>query len=263
MRTVEEFSTFMAFIKRAYAGEVVLHATSDDLNEILARYPRMVVAMNHGPMAGPIAGSIAMMDQYRRNGGGHRRPIIIAWRGFYRIPVLRHLVRYVSQVKNPLNLEGFAQKITEGGFTDLFVMPEGENCNYGNGLDIEPFLSPRFIELALKADTPILVAVHRGSERWSNVIPVSDRFDGLLKNLPPKSFARIQASRRINVGTLRLTKIPKLQVSFKLYQPTMSKEDLNAPDAMQKLEIESQAVRNIMQTMVDSMSDTADFPAYA
>src|SRR3990167_9293390 len=159
MRNVEAFYSVMRFVKKAYVNEVVLHETSENLREIFQRYPQLVVAMNHGPMAGPLAGSIAMMDQYYKNGGGQRNPIIIAWRGFYQIPFVKHVIRYMSQVRTPPNLEGFSKKLTQGGFTDLFVMPEGENCSFGNGLDIEPFLSPRFVELALRVNTPILIAV--------------------------------------------------------------------------------------------------------
>lgn len=254
MRTVEMFYSVMRFVKKAYTKQVVLHDSSENLRDILQRYPQLVVAMNHGPMAGPLAGSIAMMDQYYKNGGGRRTPIIIAWRGFYQIPFIKHVIRYMSQVRTPPNLDGFAKKLTQDGFTDLFVMPEGENCSFGNGLDIEPFLSPRFIELALRANTPILIAVFTGAEIWSNIIPVSDQLTPVLKYLPKKTFERLQATRRVNVAPLRLQKIPKLQVSFRLYQPTLTVEDLNAADSRIKLQNEADVVRAIMQEMVDMIA---------
>lgn len=263
MRTVDEYSMFMALVKKNYAKQIVLHESSEDIQDILRRYPRLVVAMNHGPMAGPLAGSIAMMDQYGKNGGENRKPIIIAWRGLYRIPVVRHLVRYMSQVRTPPNLDGFVKKLTKDGFTDLFVMPEGENCSFGNGLDIEPFLSPRFVELALRAGTPILIAVYVGSEVWSNIIPVSNRLDPLLRMLPKKTFERIQDTRRINLSPMRLKAIPKLQISFKLYHPKMTAADLHSDDVRVKLEKESNAVRAIMQGMVDAMAHHGDDMAYA
>lgn len=263
MRNVEAFYSVMRFVKKAYTNEVVLHESSEDLRDILQRYPQIVIAMNHGPMAGPLAGSIAMMYQYYKSGGGQRKPIIIAWRGLYQIPFVKHVIRYMSQVRTPPNLEGFAKKLTQGGFTDLFVMPEGENCSFGNGLDIEPFLSPRFIELALRVNTPILIAVFVGSEIWSNIIPVSDQLTPLLKYLPKKTFERLQATHRVNVAPLRLQRIPKLQVSFRLYQPTLTANDLNAEDIRIRLQNEAEQVRAIMQEMVDLMAKSEGSLAFA
>ena len=253
MRTVEDYSLSMAFLKKACAKRVSLHSGSEDLQKILLKYPKLVVAMNHGPMAGPVAGSIAMMDQYSKNGGSQRISMIIAWRGFYHIPVVKHLIRYMSQVKMPFNLDGFVKQMAEKGVTDLFVMPEGENCTYGNGRDIEPFLSPRFIEMALKTGTPILVAVHTGSEQWSNIVPVSQKLNPLLKFLPKKSYQRIKETRQINIAPLRLTTIPELQVSFRLYQPTMKLSDLEKENKWELLQKESENVRDIMQQQVDQM----------
>ena len=265
MRTVEDYSLSMAFLKKACAKRVSLHRSSEDIQQILLEYPKLVVAMNHGPMAGPVAGSIAMMDQYSKNGGSQRIPMIIAWRGFYHIPVVKHLIRYMSQVKRPFNLDGFVKQMAEKGVTDLFVMPEGENCTYGNGRDIEPFLSPRFIEMALKTGTPILVAVHTGSEQWSNIVPVSQKLNPLLKFLPKKSYQRIKETRQINIAPLRLTTIPELQVSFRLYQPTMKLADLEKDNKWELLQKESENVRDVMQQQVDQMIsvDVFDLPASA
>lgn len=251
MRTVEDYSLSMAFLKKACAKKVELHKSSEDIHSILKAHPKLVVAMNHGPMAGPVAGSIAMMDQYSKNGGNERIPMIIAWRGFYHIPLVKHLIRYMSQVKMPFNLDGFVKQMTDKGVTDLFVMPEGENCAYGNGLDIEPFLSPRFVELALKSGVPILIAVHTGSERWSNIIPVSEKLNPILKYLPKKSYQRIKETRQLNMAPLTLATIPRLEIAFTLYQPEMVEADLDKDNALELLEQESSRIRALMQASVD------------
>ena len=258
MRAVKEFASFSAFLRRSYVGKVTRFQGSEDLSAILAANPKLVVAMNHGPMAGPLAGSVGIMNQYFKHGGRDRRPVIIAWRGFYKIPLIKHVVRYMSQVRNPPNLDGFVKRLTEGDATDLFVMPEGENCSFGNGLDIEPFLSPRFVELALKAGTPIMIAVHIGSEQWSNIVPVSQRFDPLLKYLPRKSYERIRESGQVNVSLAGLKKIPELTMYFRLYQPSMTREDLQREDSNELLEKESARIRSIMQAMVDEVVSTQE-----
>lgn len=254
MRSVEDFALTNALLKQAYAGKVTLNgAGSEHLKDILAENPRLVVAMNHGPVAGPVAGAIGMLDQYLKNGGEHRKPVIIAWRGFYSIPVIKYGIQYLSQVRKPLNLNGYVAKLTEQGFTDVFVMPEGENCSFGNGLDIQPFLSPKFIELALKADAPILIAVHLGSEQWSSIYPLSKKLDPLFKRLPKKTFERIAETRQLNLFPLWLKKIPELKLSFKLYKPEITLEDLNAENRYELLQRESDKVRALMQGEIDEL----------
>ncbi|MCG8667920.1 MAG: hypothetical protein MI867_00780 [Pseudomonadales bacterium] len=253
MRTVKEFANFSGYLRKAYVEKVTQHPASDDLGEILKKYPKLVVAMNHGPMSGPLAGSVGMMNQYYKYGGEMRKPVVIAWRGFYKVPVVKYLVQYMSQVKNPPNLDGFAEKLNSGKATDIYVMPEGENCSFGNGLDIEPFLSPRFVELALKANTPILIAVHVGSELWSNIIPVNDRLNPLLKYLPQKSYERIKDSGQVNVSLYGLKRIPELQMCFRLYEPQITLEDLKKPEGPQLLQQESDKIREIMQSMIDEV----------
>ena len=253
MRTVKEFASFSGFLRSYLVKEVSQHPSSDDLTKILREHPKLVVAMNHGPMSGPLAGAVGVFNQYFKHGGADRKPVMVAWRGFYRVPVIRKFVGYMSQVNKPLNLNGFIRRLTNNQATDVFVMPEGENCSFGNGLDIEPFLSPRFIEIALKADVPILISVHVGSELWSNIIKVDKRFDPLFKLFPEKSFERIQESRRINWSLSTRKKIPELQMCFRLYKPNMTLADLHEPGGKQKLQQESDTVRKIMQSMVDDI----------
>lgn len=258
MRTVKEFANFSGFLRRSYVEKVTQFPASDDLTAILAKYPKLVVAMNHGPMAGPLAGSVGMMNQYYKFGGEERKPVVIAWRGFYKIPLIKHVVRFMSQVKNPPNLDGFVKRLTSGDATDIFVMPEGENCSFGNGLDIEPFLSPRFVELALKSGTPILIAVHVGSELWSNIVPVSDRLDPILRYLPRKSYERIKDTGQVNVSLAALKRIPELKMYFKLYQPQMTLVDLNKENSFELLKKESDQIRELMQAMVDEITGFAE-----
>ncbi|PIE41666.1 MAG: hypothetical protein CSA49_02305 [Gammaproteobacteria bacterium] len=254
MRTVEQFANFSWYLRKSYVNKVTQHPYSDDLEAILKQYPKLVIAMNHGPMSGPLAGTVGMMNQYYKHGGKNRKPVVIAWRGFYKVPLFKYVIQYMSQVRNPPNLDGFAKKLTNGQATDVFVMPEGENCSFGNGLDIEPFLSPRFVELALKAETPILVAVHVGSELWSKIIPVSKRLNPALRYLPQKSYERIKHNGRINLGLYGLKKIPDLQMCFKLYRPGMTLEDLNKPNGQKLLQQESDNIRELMQLIVDIVS---------
>lgn len=253
MRSFDDFSLTIALLKRAYAPKVRCHPESDNLQQILRDNPKLVVAMNHGPPAGPLAATIAVMDQYNKNGGDERKPVVIAWRGLYAVPVLRQAMRYITQIRRPPNFDGFVKKLTEEGFTDLFVMPEGENCTFGNGLDLEPFLSPRFIELALRANVPILLAAHVGSEHWSNILPLPDLLDFFYRKFPARIYEKIRSERKVNLPPWRIRKIPAIGVYFGLYHPQLTLAALNSPDGKAALEAEAEHVRQRLQQMIDQL----------
>jgi hypothetical protein len=255
MRSVRDFALTAGVMTKALAKKISFSPDSDDMSEILARYPQLIVALNHGPMLGPLASTIVLNKLYMENGGGDRKPIVIMWRMFYQIPLYKYAFQYISQVDRGLNFGEFLCKMKEEGFTDLYVKPEGENCNYGDGVEIQPFLSPRFVEFALELNSPILVVVHKGSEQWAKTVPVSDRFDVLLKRLPKKSYDRIVESRLLSIPFL-VKRLPELKVKYKLYQPQIAASNLKGDIAQRNALLESEAknVRILMQEMMDELS---------
>ena len=254
MRSIKDFSLLAGAMTSALANKISFNEKSDDMREILKKHPQLIVALNHGPMLGPLASTITLNKLYMENGGDNRKPIAIMWRMFYQIPLYKHAIQYITQVDRGLNFDEFLAKMENDGFTDLFVKPEGENCNYGDGLQIQPFLSPRFIEFSLRLKTPILVLVHQGSENWAKTLPVSKRLDPILKKLPKKSYERIKETRIISIPFL-VKRLKELKVMYKLYQPKISADDLNVDIATQKslLKQESDNVRELMQSMIDQI----------
>ncbi|GLQ33589.1 hypothetical protein [Litoribrevibacter albus] len=254
MKRIKDFSFVGKALTKVLAKKITFHPASDNMQEILADYPQLVVALNHGPMLGPLATTIALNKLYSENGGGDRKPIAIMWRLFYQIPLYKYAIQYITQVDRGLNFDEFLDKMENGGFTDLLVKPEGENCNYGNGLDIEPFLSPRFIEFALRLNVPVLVMVHQGSEQWGTTLPVSSKLDPLLKKLPKKSYDRIRETRLLNIPKLT-HRLKELKVMYKLYQPEITLADLPEDLEQRKALIaeESEKVRTLMQSMIDTL----------
>ena len=254
MRRIKDFSLVASAMTKALARKISFHPSSDNMQQILADNPQLVVAINHGPMLGPLATTVALNKLYTENGGEDRKPLAIMWRMFYQIPIYKYAIQYITQVDRGLNFDGFLAKMQNEGFTDLFVKPEGENCNYGNGLDIEPFLSPRFIEFALRLNVPILVVTHQGSEQWATTVPVSSKLDGLLSKLPKKTFDRISDTRLLSVP-LMVTRLKELKVMYKLYQPAITLADLPEDLEQRKAMIadESDRVRSLMQSMIDEL----------
>lgn len=254
MKSIKDFSLSAGALTKALAKKISFSPLSDDMSDILRKHPQLLVALNHGPMLGPLASTIVLNKLYMENGGGNRKPIVIMWRLFYQIPLFKHAIRYITQVDRGLNFDEFLAKMEHDGFTDLFVKPEGENCNYGDGLTIQPFLSPRFIEFSLRLNTPILVLVHQGSENWAKTLPVSKHLDPLLKKLPKKSYERITETRLVSVPFL-LKRLNELKVIYKLYQPSITAEDLDQNQDVRKAQLqhESDQVKALMQTMVDEL----------
>ena len=256
MRSVKDFSIPASAMTKALAKKITFSKKSDDMTAILSKYPKLIVALNHGPMLGPLASTITLNKLYRESGGSNRKPIVIMWRLFYQIPLYKYAIQYMTQVDRGLNFDEFLSKMENDGFTDLFVKPEGENCNYGDGLEIQPFLSPRFIEFSLRLNTPILVLVHQGSENWAKTLPVSKHLDPILKKLPKKSYERITETRLLSIPFL-LKRLKELKVMYKLYQPQISAEDLDTDLKTRKqlLKKESDQVRLLMQSMVDELKN--------
>ena len=254
MKSVKDFSLSASALTKTLAKKISFSPSSDDMGDILRKHPQLVVALNHGPMLGPLASTIVLNKLYMENGGDKRKPIVIMWRLFYQIPLFKHAIQYITQVDRGLNFDEFLAKMEHEGFTDLFVKPEGENCNYGDGLTIQPFLSPRFIEFSLRLNTPILVLVHQGSEQWAKTLPVSKHLDPLLKKLPKKSYERIKETRLVSVPFL-LKRLNELKVIYKLYQPSITAADLDVDLETRKalLQKEADEVSSLMQAMSDEL----------
>lgn len=254
MKKIKDYTLLSGFLTRNLTRRITFANQASEMREILKQHPKLLVAMNHGPMLGPAAAIIALAALYNESGGKNRKPLAIMWRLFYKIPVWKYVIQYLTQVDHGMGFDECVEKMSNEEFTDLLVMPEGENCNFGNGIDIEPFLSPRFIEIALRLNIPILVLVHHGSEQWAETISVSRGLKNILRILPKKDFARIEQTRRLSIPkTTR--QIDELKVTYQLYEPSISLADL--PDEPKQrrevLQKEAEKVRKIMQAMADKL----------
>src|SRR5690606_9315074 len=189
MRSIEDFSIANYFLKKYYTNDIEIFENSDDLEAILNTHPKLVIAVNHGSAAAPAPVLAGIVDNFLKHGGASRKPLMIVWRAFYKVPLVRHLVKYISQVNEGLSAKEFLHKFQHEGFTDLFVLPEGENCMLDDNEHVAPFLSPKFIEFAVRANSPVLVVAHEGTEKMSTPFEFADNHMKLLKWLPTRHFA--------------------------------------------------------------------------
>jgi len=255
MKTFAEFRLTTALLKKIYIGDIVVSSTSHDLTATLKKHPKLVIALNHGPMAGALSGLISITDLFLQSGGATRYPFGITWRTFYKLPVTKQILSYVTQVNKGLGFEDANSLLSDSDFTDCFIMPEGELCSFGNGLDIQPFLSPRFIELAIRNNTPILIAAQQGSEKWAWPINVNKSLKPMLNWLPKNMKEGFKHSGIISIPKPFRRKLSRLYMSFYLYQPKLKLSDLaeDKDKRLKQLTVESDIVRQHMQKMVNQL----------
>lgn len=262
MRTFSNYKTFGKALETLWLGKVHIDPQSEDLAAIFEQNDKLVVACNHGPTFGPVAGTAGFIRHINKVGGGERVGFAVTWKQFYDIPVLRQAVRYITQIKQVESVEGFADRLQNGPYNDFWVAPEGDNCNFGNGLDVQPFLSPGFIEIAIRAGVPILLAMHQGSEDWAINLNVNASTQKVLSKLPlPKRYKdRLQETSTLSVTNLFKGKLDNFSMSFALYQPSIKLEDLAADKAARKqqLWVEAENIRDIMQATVARMRDAEE-----
>ena len=252
MHSLEDYALFGQLFKKLSFKKLTLSPSSDDLWGIFKKYPKLVVAINHGPMMSPGYVNTALTDIFMKNGGAERSYIAIIWKHFYKVPGFRQMAQLITQVEEPGDFDDFLDLYKSKEVNDFYVMPEGENCSFGNGVDIEPFLSPRFLEVAIRAETPVLLAVHHGTHILANPVSLSDRVVKLFKWGPEKTYERVQEARTLSLPKWQ-GRLPELQYCFKLYHPSLSVSDLaeDKDERKEQIEREGERVRGLMQDMVE------------
>jgi hypothetical protein len=255
MRTVENYRTTKTILKKLYIRQVSLAKCSEDLAQILEHNPRLIIALNHGPMLGALAGLVGLVDSFSSANGNQRAPFGITWRKFYELPVTKQVLSFLTQIDHGVGFDEACQLLQTKGFSDCVIMPEGELCNFGDGVEVLPFLSPRFIELAIVNRCPVLIGVHQGSEKWAWPIKLDSRLSPLFRWLPAHMKESIEHSRTVSVPKLFKQKIDCLYMSFSLYQPSHSLETLsNKPEERDRqLKEEAEIVREKMKQMMAKM----------
>lgn len=252
MRSIEDFSVLNYFLKKYYTNDIEIFEASDDLEDILARHPKLVLAINHGSAAAPAPVLAGIVDNFLKHGGANRKPLMIVWRTFYKVPLIRYLVKYISQVEEGLSAQEFLRKFQYEGFTDLFVLPEGENCMLDDNEHIAPFLSPKFVEFAVRVKSPILVVAHEGTEKLSTPFEFDDKHMTLLRWLPTRHFNILKKRKILNYPHFFETNIDRIKLYYKLYQPKLRIEDLIENDNQalrEQLIPDSDAVYELMGSM--------------
>ena len=261
MRSIEDFSVLNYFLKKYYTNDIEIYQASDDLEQILKQHPKLVLAINHGSAAAPAPVLAGIVDNFLKHGGAERKPLMIVWRTFYKVPLIRYLVKYISQVDEGLSAEEFLHKFLYEGFTDLMVLPEGENCMLDDNEHIAPFLSPKFVEFAVRVNSPILVVAHEGTEKMSTPFEFEDKHMNLLRWLPTRHFNILKRRKILNYPHFFETNIDRIRLYYKLYQPKLKAGDLIENDKQalrEQLMADSDAVYQLMSNMKKELIESSN-----
>ncbi len=225
-----------------------------DLSCILSDNPRLLVIMNHGPALGPAPALTAFLQSVVMAGGGERVPFGVTWRGFHRLPGVRDLASMLTQSSRELDVEDLVARLTDGPFNDCCIMPEGELCNVGNGIDVQPFMSNRFAEVAARAQVPILLVAHTGSENLAQTLPMPDALTPLATLLPRRLRQTLSETGVVSMPWLLSGRVPQLGMACQLMQAPLSVADLEGEDAQQRLAQAGFHVRAQLQRLVNRLS---------
>ncbi|MGM0433313.1 MAG: hypothetical protein ACQEQ1_01505 [Pseudomonadota bacterium] len=252
-RTYQDLLPVADRLARLFYREEAEGAGMDQLAGILQAHPRLMIIMNHGPVLGPAPGLAALVRTMVRHGGGDRVPFGVTWRGFYRVPGVALLAERLVQTSADSGVEDVVARLCDGTFNDCGIMPEGEYSNVGNGIDIQPFRSQRFIEAAVRAEVPVLLLAHSGTEKLGRPVPIPAAARFLVARLPEHLRRAVNQSGVVSLPWLLGGRIPRLGLACELYQPDLSPGDLEEPGSAQQVTMNARHVRARLQRLVNHL----------
>ncbi len=231
LRRIVDFAPIFSLVLRATVDRVVVVQGDRELEDLLHGEPRLVFALNHGPAHAPVIPIAALGQRMIERGGGHRRAVGITFRGLYLLPGLRRLITYLTQAEAPPSFDELVAGFATGRWDTVVLMPEGAHCAFGDPRGIQPFASPRFVELAAESDAPIVLGVHAGLETWATTVPAPSALleSPLLPWLPYGLGEALTRSGKLALPT-GVSRIEELRFAFALHRPSLDAAALAALD---------------------------------
>jgi hypothetical protein len=232
----------------------IIYKSEPPLKEVMNKYPKVVHAISHAGTLGWIPVVLGLLRVAIEAGGHKRRAFGVFHRGLYRFWVSRMLLRYLFESEEPPTFAKVIEAFRDQPVNDIAILPEGDNCIVGDVYEIRPFRSPKFVELALATNAPILITVHRGAEEWGRDFYIPSYLFPLIKRFQPAYLYPLYKNPVLNLPT-RITHIPKFSMRSLLYMPRLSYEDLSSKPRERwfQLQSEAQRVRTLMQDLLQDM----------
>lgn len=253
-RRLSDYSEFLSALRQTFV-ESYEFSCEPDLKEIL-KEPRLIVASNHATPLSWLPAMTTLAHEYEKAGGSDRSPRGVIDKWFYSNPWLTKVAEYLSQYDRPQSFEELLADFSTADRTDLIVFPEGANTFFGDVHSVQEFRSSRFIELSIRAEAPILLVVHAGSEGWSLPFFVPPEWIALVAPYSKFFSEGLTKFQSLNLPWLP-KKISKFRVKCVLYRSPLTAIDLlsDEQDRREQIREEAEKVRKIMQDLLRSISE--------
>jgi hypothetical protein len=254
MRTLAQYEPLLSQVMRVIARET--HFTCrPGLGELLSNNSRLVIVLSHStPLSWLPSASLLALHACAR-GGRERTPMGVMDNFFFNVPGLKELAKFLTQSEKSLSYQELSDRFETKGDIDLVLFPEGSNCFFGKPDEIQEFRSPKFVDLAIRTSSPILIGVHKGSESWAKALEVPKDVFSSLKMLPNilYDFAE-KRIRKTGLFTLPVLPLPmaKFEMLCELYYPTLKVEDLSDDVEVRfsQIKAEAEKVRERMRELL-------------
>lgn len=255
MKSIKEYLPVLQKISKVIIGE---HQVDSEavLEKIYRSNQKVLTIFNHSTPLSWLPVMTVMAEKACRYGGGDRIPLSVMDQYFFKNPLLRPLAQYMTQAEDRMSFDEILNSLNNSVCTDLALFPEGSNCFFGDSEKIQPFRSPRFIELSLRSQMPILLVVHRGSEGWAKSIPVKSTTMPLKAYLPGWFNEKLERSSGRFVLPTVPRKIGKFRMKCEIFEPELQLIDLseNREHRREQLWREAHRVHEKMQQMFDALA---------
>lgn len=251
-RRLSDYSEFLKVLAESFIDRFEFHS-QPAFSEIL-REPRLLVALNHSTPLSWIPAGAALALEAIKAGGGDRTPRAVMDKWFYSNPLTKRIAEYFTQFDRPQSFDELLASFVQSERTDLVIFPEGANTFFGSVTEIGEFRSHRFVELAIRAEAPLLLVVHKGSESWSWPLQLPPEWGAFL--LP---FSKFFGENILKASIFNLPlipqKLPRFQMTCELYRPALKAVEFSTdPEELEiQLRTEAEKIRRRMQEILSSM----------
>ncbi len=246
-RQLSDYSEFLTAIHKTWIEETDFKSTPDFME--VMKEPRLVVAINHSTPLSWLPAMSALTLEAVKSGGGDRTPQGVVDKWFYSNPLTKIVGEYLSQSDHPQTFDELLANFSQAERTDLVVFPEGANTFFGDVHAVQEFRSSRFIELAIRAQAPILVVAHTGSENWSVPFQIPNEWIEFVQPFSKFFGEGLMKYRSLNLPFF-LKRIPVFRVRCALYRPSLQSADLASDPQDRRVQIRTEAEK-VRQMMID------------
>ncbi len=245
----DEYDGVLRACQRLFIGKVHF-MDGFPWKEYFGTEQRALIVANHGPIIGPLVWVMALFPRIVDLGYGHLTFSAIAHPLIRNLPLFARIVGFEKRRGKRLRTADYVELFKEGRLNLLSVAPEGEYTLYGNGVDIQPFRSPRSLEIALKADCRIILVVGKGFEHWQRGISIET---GWKKRLVKRLAVTIPFLDKLDEEALEnaakisfsviFGRIPDFYVASEIFEPELTVAMLAEDRATRDEQLSAEAAR--------------------